>query len=209
MTKTLMIALVAATSLVAPAAVAQSQADNARFQTAQDNFNRERQVFRDQSRYRQNDYRARQSAERMDRAFSNFRSELDRYQQSIRGSGYANNDRNNGYNNGYNSGYNDDYRDDPNYDPARYYRDGNYQERVLSSDDRVYRGNDGRYYCKRTDGTTGLIVGAGAGGILGNVIDGGRSRGVGTILGALGGALAGRAVERSADRDASGQIRCR
>ncbi|CAM3279765.1 17 kDa surface antigen [Sphingomonas antarctica] len=207
MTKTFMLALVAATSLVAPAAVAQSPSDNARFQSAQDNFNRERQIFRDQSRYRQSDGRYRQASDRMDRAFSAYRSELDRYQQTVRASGYASNG---GYNNnGYNNGYNDNYQDDPNYDPARYYRDGNYQERVLSSDDRVYRGNDGRYYCKRTDGTTGLIVGAGAGGLLGNVIDGGHSRGVGTILGAVGGALAGRAIERSADRDANGQIRCR
>ena len=206
MTKTFMLALVAATSLVTPAAVAQSPSDNARFQSAQDNFNRERQVYRDATRYRQSDYRWRQASDRMDRAFSAYRSELDRYQSTTRGPGYASNS---GYNNGYNNGYVDNYRDDPNYDPARYYRDGNYDERVLSSDDRVYRGNDGRYYCKRTDGTTGLIVGAGAGGILGNVIDGGHSRGVGTILGALGGALAGRAVERSADRDANGQIRCR
>ena len=207
MTKTFMLALVAATSLIAPAAVAQSPSDNARFQSAQDSFNRERQVYRDSSRYRQSDYRWRQASDRMDRAFSVYRSELDRYQQTTRGPGYASSG---GYNNGYNNnGYVDNYRDDPNYDASRYYRDGQYQERVLASDDRVYRGSDGKYYCKRTDGTTGLIVGAGAGGILGNVIDGGRSRGVGTILGAVGGALAGRAIERSADRDANGEIRCR
>ena len=204
MTKTFMLALVAATSLVAPAAVAQSPSDNARFQSAQDNFNRERQIYRDATRYRQSDYRWRQASDRMDRSFANYRSELDRYQQTIRGSGYASNG---GSSN--NNGYYDNYQDDPNYDPSRYYRDGQYQERVLASDDRVYRGSDGRYYCKRTDGTTGLIVGAGAGGILGNVIDGGHSRGVGTILGAVGGALAGRAIERSADRDANGEIRCR
>lgn len=206
MTKTFMLALVAATSLVAPAAVAQSPSDNARFQSAQDNFNRERTIFRDATRYRQSDYRWRQASDRFDRAISNYRSELDRYQSSIR-SGYA---YNNGYpNNGYNNGYYDNYQDDPNYDPSRYYRDGQYEERVLANDDRVYRGSDGRYYCKRTDGTTGLIVGAGGGALLGNVIDGGRSRAVGTILGGVVGAIAGRAVERSADRDASGQIRCR
>jgi hypothetical protein len=198
-----MLALVAATSLVAPAAVAQSPSDNARFQQAQDNFNRERAVYRDATRYRNSNYRWRSASDRFDRAITNYRSELDRYQSTVR-SGYAYNN-----NNYQNNGYYDNYQDDPNYDPARYYRDGNYQERVLSADDRVYRGNDGRYYCKRTDGTTGLIVGAGAGGILGNVIDGGRSRGVGTILGAVGGALAGRAIERSADRDANGEIRCR
>jgi outer membrane lipoprotein SlyB len=68
----------------------------------------------------------------------------------------------------------------------------------------VYRGNDGRYYCKRSDGTTGLILGAAGGGILGNVIDGGRSRTVGTLIGGALGALAGRSVEQN-----QSQIRCR
>jgi outer membrane lipoprotein SlyB len=44
--------------------------------------------------------------------------------------------------------------------------------------------------------------------VLGNVIDGGRSRAVGTILGGLLGAVAGRAVERGAN-DRNGEIRCR
>lgn len=100
--------------------------------------------------------------------------------------------------------YGDD-RYDPNYDASRFYRDGpGYQERVLAYDDRVYRGSDGRYYCRRSDGTTGLIVGAVGGGVLGNVIDGGHSRAAGTLIGAAVGALAGRAV----DRDSS-EIRCR
>jgi len=54
--------------------------------------------------------------------------------------------------------------------------------------------------CRRSEATTGLIVGAVAGGLLGNAIDGGRSRAVGTILGAGGGALLGREVERRADK---------
>jgi hypothetical protein len=103
-----------------------------------------------------------------------------------------------GYNNG---GYTDD-RDEGNYDPSRYYRPG--QETVLGANDRVYAGQNGRYYCKRSDGTTGLIVGAAGGGILGNVIDGGHSRTVGTLLGAAVGGLAGRAVDQN-----SSQVRCR
>jgi outer membrane lipoprotein SlyB len=75
---------------------------------------------------------------------------------------------------------------------------------VLGNDERVYAGNDGRYYCKRNDGTTGLIVGGAAGGILGNVIDGGRSRIVGTLLGGAAGALAGKAVDQN-----QSQVRCR
>ncbi|HEU0045127.1 glycine zipper 2TM domain-containing protein [Sphingomonas sp.] len=140
----------------------------------------------------QQDQRFRQAQERFDREYQLFRQESDRYAQSRSRTGYNDNR--------YNT-----YQDDPNYEPSRYYRSGNqYQERVLSSDDRVYTGADGRYYCRRSDGTTGLIVGAAGGGILGNVIDGGRSRTVGTLLGAAVGAVAGRAVERNQQ-----EIRCR
>lgn len=100
-------------------------------------------------------------------------------------------------------GYNDP-RDDEFYDPARDYRAGpNYRERVLAQDDRVYRGQDGRYYCKRSDGTTGLIVGAAAGGLFGNVIAGGRSKTIGTLLGAVAGGALGSSVDRNQD------VRCR
>ena len=110
------------------------------------------------------------------------------------------------------SGYrNYDYdRPDPSYggyDAGRYYREDSrrYRERRLSSNDRVYRGQDGRYYCRRDDGTTGLIVGGVAGGVLGNVIAPGGSGLLGTLLGAAGGAVAGRAIDRSSNNDA----RCR
>lgn len=85
----------------------------------------------------------------------------------------------------------------------RYDRYGRYYEpRRLSYDDRVWRGRDGRYYCKRDNGTTGLIIGAAAGALLGRELDGGRERTVGTILGAAGGGLLGRALDR-------GELRCR
>ena len=84
-----------------------------------------------------------------------------------------------------------------------YYRDGRYyRERTLSYNDRIYRGRDGRYYCRRDDGTTGLIVGGVAGGILGNIIAPGGSEVLGTILGAAAGAAVGREVDR-------GDVRCR
>jgi hypothetical protein len=87
------------------------------------------------------------------------------------------------------------------YDASRYYRDDpQYQERGLSQDERVYRGNDGRYYCRRSDGTTGLIVGALAGGVLGNIIAPGGSKTLGTIIGAGGGAIAGSAIDQSSAR---------
>ena len=155
-------AAVAVATLAGTAApvVAQSRADDDRFRAAQQRFDREYQVFRQES---------------------------DRYTQARGRVGYNNSTQ----------PYNDEVYD-PNYDPSRYYRSGpNYQERVLASDDRVY-------YCKRSDGTTGLIVGAAGGGILGNVIDGGRSRTVGTLLGAALGGLAGRAVDQN-----NAQVKCR
>ncbi len=95
-------------------------------------------------------------------------------------------------------------RPDPSYggyDAGRYYRDDRrYRERRLSRNDRVYRGQDGRYYCRRSDGTTGLIVGGIAGGVLGNVIAPGGSDTLGTILGAIGGAVAGQAIDRNGAR---------
>jgi outer membrane lipoprotein SlyB len=72
-----------------------------------------------------------------------------------------------------------------------------YSGRTLGENDYIYRDADGRYYCKRDDGTTGTIVGAIAGGILGNIIAPGGSKTLGTILGAGGGALAGRAIDRN------------
>jgi len=60
---------------------------------------------------------------------------------------------------------------------------------------RYWRGNDGRYYCRRENGTTGLIIGGAAGALLGREIDGGRDRTLGTILGAAAGALLGREVD--------------
>lgn len=84
------------------------------------------------------------------------------------------------------------------YDASRYYRnDRRYQERRLAANERVYRGQDGRYYCRRPDGTTGLIVGGIAGGVLGNIIAPGGSEFLGTLLGAAGGAVAGRAIDRN------------
>src|SRR5687768_9314173 len=90
--------------------------------------------------------------------------------------------------------YYDNYRTD--YDASRYYRQGSYQERYLTSNDEVYRGSDGRYYCKRSDGTTGLVVGAAAGGILGVIATDGLA---GPLIGGALGALVGRSIDRNSD----------
>ena len=41
-----------------------------------------------------------------------------------------------------------------------------HNRRQLGDNDQIYRDRDGRYYCKRDDGTTGTIVGASAGGVV-------------------------------------------
>lgn len=92
------------------------------------------------------------------------------------------------------------------YDADRYYVDNpRYRERQLGRNDRVYRGRDGRYYCRRSDGTTGLIVGGIAGGVLGGAIVGGNSAPLGVILGAIAGGAAGNAIDKDNSRD----VRCR
>ena len=68
---------------------------------------------------------------------------------------------------------------------------------------RVYkewRGKDGRLYCRRTDGTTGLIVGGVAGALLGRTVDTRGDRTLGTLGGAAAGALLGREVDREGSR---------
>jgi hypothetical protein len=151
------------------------------------------------------DARFRAAQARFDREYDLYRQEADRYMAARGRSGGTYRDP--AYDDG---GYRrapaayPDQRDEGGYDASRYYRNGtNYQERTLSADERVYAGNDGRYYCKRSDGTTGLIVGGAAGGVLGNVIDGGHSRVVGTLLGGAVGALAGKSIDQNS------QVRCR
>lgn len=68
-----------------------------------------------------------------------------------------------------------------------------------------YRGNDGRTYCRRSNGTTGLVVGGVAGVLAGRAIDTSGDRTLGTLGGAAAGALLGREVDRSV----SNPRRCR
>ncbi len=83
------------------------------------------------------------------------------------------------------------------WDPARSYRRDSrgYGPRRLHRNDRIYRGSDNRYYCRRDDGTTGLIIGGIGGGVLGHIIAPGGSKTLGTIIGAGAGALIGRAID--------------
>jgi len=83
------------------------------------------------------------------------------------------------------SSRNDDYN--------RYYaQDGSYSGPT-------WRGSDGRTYCRKRDGTTGLVVGAVAGALVGRAIDRRGDRTTGTIVGGVAGALVGREIERSSN----------
>lgn len=81
------------------------------------------------------------------------------------------------------------------YRPDRYYRSG-YEPIRVTRNTRIYRGYDDRYYCRRSDGTTGLIVGAALGGLLGNQLDRGGSNLLTTLIGGGAGALLGREIDR-------------
>ncbi len=105
------------------------------------------------------------------------------------------------------------FADPPPWAPAHGYRAkeahriyddrGRYVEpRVLSRGDRVWRGDDGRYYCRRSNGTTGLVIGAAVGALIGNQVAGRGDKTLGTIIGAVGGGLLGRAIDR-------GELKCR
>jgi len=59
----------------------------------------------------------------------------------------------------------------------------------------VWRGQDGRTYCRKKNGTTGLIIGGAAGALLGREVDDRGSRTLGTILGAAAGALIGKELD--------------
>lgn len=83
------------------------------------------------------------------------------------------------------------------YQPRAYYNSypANYGEPVYNNT-RVWRGNDNRYYCRKSDGTTGLLIGGAVGALLGReVIGRNGDRTLGAILGAAGGALLGKSLD--------------
>ena len=102
----------------------------------------------------------------------------------------------------YEERYDDRY--DDRYERRRYsdYDDyGRYREpRRIGRGDRVWQGRDGRYYCERDNGTTGLIIGAAGGALLGRSVDRYGDRTAGTILGAALGGLLGREIDRGGAR---------
>jgi hypothetical protein len=67
---------------------------------------------------------------------------------------------------------------------------------------RMWQDSSGRWRCRKPNGTTGLIVGAAGGALIGRAIDTRGERATGTILGAAAGALLGRRIDRD-------RVRCR
>jgi uncharacterized protein YcfJ len=67
---------------------------------------------------------------------------------------------------------------------------------------KTWRDSNGRLRCQRRNGTTGLVVGAAGGALIGRAIDTRGERATGTIIGAAAGALLGRDFERN-------RFRCR
>ncbi|MEZ5708593.1 MAG: glycine zipper 2TM domain-containing protein [Blastomonas sp.] len=94
----------------------------------------------------------------------------------------------------------DYYRGDRHDRRGRYDRGDRYDQRYrgdrVSRNTRVWRGNDGRYYCKRDNGTTGLLIGGAIGAVIGNEVAGRGDKTLGAILGGLGGALLGREIDK-------------
>ncbi|HEV7661344.1 MAG TPA: glycine zipper 2TM domain-containing protein [Allosphingosinicella sp.] len=147
---------------------------------------------------RADEIRWQQAQRRFDTERAIFERERDRYESTRRGR------RGGGYGGGGGGGGRYGWKDGDDWEPSRYYReDPRAEERRLASDDEVYRGEDGRYYCRRSDGTTGLVIGAGVGALVGRGIDRRGERTTGTVVGGVLGALVGREVERNSD------MRCR
>lgn len=119
-----------------------------------------------------------------------------------------------GYRDGYRRGDHDDDRPGYGYGRPSYgWNDGGREWRGASWNGSGYRqpnyrpasfwrGGDGRYYCRRQDGTTGLLVGAVAGGTLGNIVAGRGDKVLGSVIGGTLGAVIGNEI-------AKGNARCR
>lgn len=70
------------------------------------------------------------------------------------------------------------------------------RDQRVNNNTRIWRGNDGRYRCKKDNGTTGLLIGGAVGGLAGNTIAGNGDKLLGTVIGAGAGALLGREIDR-------------
>ncbi|MCT2399833.1 glycine zipper 2TM domain-containing protein [Novosphingobium mangrovi (ex Huang et al. 2023)] len=91
-----------------------------------------------------------------------------------------------------------DYRNQRIYDSRGRYL----KPHRITRNSHVWRGRDGRYYCRRDNGTTGLIIGAGVGALAGHELAGNGDRTLGALLGGVIGGVLGREIDR-------GSLSCR
>ncbi len=74
-------------------------------------------------------------------------------------------------------------------------------QRYYQTDNGIrYWQEDGRNYCRKPDGTVGLLIGGAAGALVGRAVDTHGDRATGTIIGAAAGALLGREVAQNRAR---------
>jgi len=92
--------------------------------------------------------------------------------------------------------YNDGYYSRENRQD-RYDRQDHYDRREDRRSDRYYRNNNYRGDARCDKGTGGTVIGAVAGGLLGNEVARRGNKTEGSIIGAAVGALAGRAIDKS------------
>jgi hypothetical protein len=81
-------------------------------------------------------------------------------------------------------------------------------EAAIAADTHVYHRTDHRYHyrCRRSKGTTGLLVGAGAGGLGAAALGAGP---VGLAAGVIGGGLLGRHVDKRSNAAHNRRNGCR
>lgn len=71
---------------------------------------------------------------------------------------------------------------------------------TTTADAHVVNGSRNHRHCRRSNGTTGIIIGGAGGALLGREVAGRRHRTTGTVVGAAAGALLGRQVARGSRR---------
>ena len=107
-------------------------------------------------------------------------------------------------------GYQDHGRYERDYRDGRHHRnERGYDNRRYSNDydrngyytGRTWRGQNGRTYCRRSDGSTGLLIGAVGGALVGRTIDTRGDRTAGTLLGAVVGGLIGNSIDRDSNNN--------
>lgn len=101
--------------------------------------------------------------------------------------GYRDGNRNDGYGQRpyYGGGNGGPYVYGAGYAPQAAYRGGQY-----------WYGPNGRINCRRSDGTTGVVVGALAGGTLGNILAQTGDKTIGSLIGGTLGAILGQELAR-------------